>query len=53
MDFIPGSLEDRDKFIEAADGHNVTAKKKVQAQIKVCNDNGKTDSLFHLIKHGI
>ena len=29
-DFIPGSLEDRDKFIEVADGHNVTVKKKVQ-----------------------
>ena len=29
-DFIPGSLEDRDKFIEVADRHHVTAKKKVQ-----------------------
>ena len=29
-DFIPGSLEDTDKFIEVADGHHVTAKKKVQ-----------------------
>ena len=28
--FIPGSLEDTDKFIEVADGHHVTAKKKVQ-----------------------
>ena len=27
-DFIPGSLEDTDKFIEVADGHHVTAKKK-------------------------
>ena len=27
-DFIPGSLEDMDKFIEVADGHHVTAKKK-------------------------
>ena len=25
-DFIPGSLEDTDKFIEVADGHHVTAK---------------------------
>ena len=28
MDFIPGSLEDTDKFIEVADGHQVTAKQK-------------------------
>ena len=27
-DFIPGSLEDTDKFIEVADGHHVTSKKK-------------------------
>ena len=27
-DFIPGSLEDTDKFIEVADGHHVTAKQK-------------------------
>ena len=26
-DFIPGSLEDTDKYIEVADGHHVTAKK--------------------------
>ena len=29
-DFIPGSLQDTDKFIEVADGHHFTAKKKVQ-----------------------
>ena len=27
-DFISGSLEDTDKFIEVADGHHVTAKQK-------------------------
>ena len=27
-DFIPGSLEDTDEFIEVADGHHVTAKKR-------------------------
>ena len=27
-DFIPGSLEDTDKFIEVADGHHVTLKQK-------------------------
>ena len=27
-DFIPGSLEDTDKFIEFADGHHITAKQK-------------------------
>ena len=40
-DFIPGSLEDTDKYIEFADGHHVTAKQKVQVQIKMCDDNGK------------
>ena len=39
-DFITGSLEDTDKYIEVADGHHVTAKQKVQVQIKMCNDNG-------------
>ena len=39
-DFIPGSLEDTDKHIEVADGHHVTAKQKVQIQIKMCNYNG-------------
>ena len=33
-DFIPGSLEDTDKHIEFADGHDVTEKQKVQVQIK-------------------
>ena len=27
-DFIPGSLEDTDKFIEVTDGQHVTAKKR-------------------------
>ena len=27
-DFIPGSLEDTDKYIYVLDGHNFTAKKK-------------------------
>ena len=27
-DFIPGSLEDMDKYIEVADGYYVTAKQK-------------------------
>ena len=33
-DFIPGSLEDADKYIEVADGHHVTAKQKSQVQKK-------------------
>ena len=28
LNFIPGSLEDTDKYIEVPDGHNVTAKKR-------------------------
>ena len=40
-DFIPGSLEDTDKYIEIADGNNVTAKQKVSVQIQMCDDNGR------------
>ena len=39
-DFIPGSLEDKDKHIEVTYGHHVTAKQKLQVKIKMCNDNG-------------
>ena len=41
-DFIPGSLEDTDKYIEVVDGHHVTAKQKSQVRIQMCNNNGKT-----------
>ena len=41
-DFIPGTLEDTDKYIEVVDGHHVTAKQKGQVQIQICDDNGKT-----------
>ena len=40
-DFIPGSLEDMDKFIEVADGHHVTAKQKGSVRIQMCDNNGK------------
>ena len=40
-DFIPGSLEDTDKYIEVADGYHVTSKQKGQVRIKMCNNNGK------------
>ena len=33
-DFITGSLEDTDKYIEVADGNHVTAKKKVKYKYK-------------------
>ena len=39
-DFVPGSLEDTDKYIEVADWHHLTAKQKGQAQIKMCNGHG-------------
>ena len=39
--FIPGLLEDTDKFIEVADGHQVMAKQKVQVRIKMCDNNRK------------
>ena len=41
-DFISGSLQDTDKYIEVADGHHVTSKQKGQVQIKMCNNNGKS-----------
>ena len=41
-DFIPGSLEDTDKFIEVADGHHVTAKQQGSVRIQMFDDNGKT-----------
>ena len=40
-DFNLGSLQDTDKYIEFADGHHVTAKRKGQVRIKMCDDNGK------------
>ena len=40
-DLIPGSLEDMDKYIEVADGHNVTTKQKGQVRIQMCDNNGK------------
>ena len=63
--FVPGSLEDTDKYIEVADGHHVTVKKKDQLRIQMCDDNGKSfittlhnillaqdlcDGLFSIIK---
>ena len=39
-DFIPGSLEDTDKYIEVADGNHVTEKQKGQVRIKMCDNNG-------------
>ena len=41
-DFIPGSLEDTDKYIEVADRHHVTEKQKVQVRVQMCKDNRKT-----------
>ena len=39
---ISGSLEDTDKYIEAAYGHHVTVKQKGQVRIHMCDDNRKT-----------
>ena len=41
-DFIPGSLEDTDKFIEVADEHHVTAKQKGSVRIQMFVNNGET-----------
>ena len=34
-DFIPGTLEDTDRYIEFVDGHHITAKQKGQVQIQM------------------
>ena len=41
-DFIPGSLENTDKYIEVADGNHVTTKQKGKVQIKMWNNNRYT-----------
>ena len=41
MEFILGSLEDTEKFIEVADGHHVTAKQNNSLRIQTCDNNGK------------
>ena len=40
--FISGSLEYTDKYIEVADGHHVIVNQKGQTKIKTNNDNGDT-----------
>ena len=42
LDFILGLLEDTDTYIEVADGHYVSAKGKLQVQVKMCNNIGDT-----------
>ena len=39
-DFIPCSLEDTGRHTEVADGHHVSAKQKVQVQIKMRDNHG-------------
>ena len=39
--FIPGSLEDTDKYIEVADRHHVTEKQKGEVQIQMYDNNGR------------
>ena len=41
-DLIPGSLENTDKFIEVADRHHLTAKKKGSVHIQIFDGKGKT-----------
>ena len=41
-DFIPGSLQDTDKYIEVADGHHVTAKQKGSVRIQMFDNNRET-----------
>ena len=38
--FIPGLIEDTDKYIEVAEGYHVTAGGKEKVQIKMCDDHG-------------
>ena len=50
-DFILGSLEDTDKYLEVADRHHVTAKQKGQVRIQMCDNNGKTfiENLYNVL----
>ena len=41
-DFIPGSLEATDNYIDVEDGNYVTEKPKGQVQMKMCDDKGDT-----------
>ena len=50
-DFIPGSLEDTDKFIEVVDGHHVTSKQKVSVRIQMFDDNGKLLSRHYITSY--
>ena len=45
-DFIPGSLEDTDKYIEAVDGHHVTKEKKYKLKLK-CASKTEILSSWH------
>ena len=45
--FITGSLEVTEKYIEVADGQHVTEKRKVQVRIQMCDDNTKKISSQH------
>ena len=38
-DFIPGSLEDTDKYIDVVDGHYVMENQKGKVWIKMCGNN--------------
>ena len=38
--FIPGSLVEKDKYIEVADWNFVPAKQTEEVQIKICDNNG-------------
>ena len=40
LDFVPGLIEDTDKYIEVEDVNYVTAKQKRQVQIIMCEYNG-------------
>ena len=42
LDFIPGSLEDTDKYIEVSDGHHVMAKQNGQVRIQMYDDYRNT-----------
>ena len=42
--FVPGSLEDTDKYIEVAEGHHVIAEKKVKCEYKCATITGKHSS---------
>ena len=50
-DLIPGSLENKDRQLEVADGHHVTAKQKGKVWTKMCDNH--RDIFIAMLHNGL